>query len=193
MGAALLDEALAWGAGSRAFTVMASLHPGAQTLYLRRSMFPVWVGDAFVSVAPLPIPELPDGTDAIDVTDQSWIDDLDGRVRGIARPEDHRHFQEMARGVVLRRGGRPVGYVYVWPDARVGPGAVEEAGDFRRLLEAARHLAGDRLRIMVPSTNWTVLKEIVGLGLRPIGGTTFMSSRPVCDGRLYLPGGGFLA
>ncbi|MGH2686570.1 MAG: GNAT family N-acetyltransferase, partial [Actinomycetota bacterium] len=42
IGSALLDEALVSGTGCRAFTVVASPHPAAMTLYMRASMYPLF-------------------------------------------------------------------------------------------------------------------------------------------------------
>jgi GNAT superfamily N-acetyltransferase len=191
IGSRLLDEALAWGRGASAFTVIASPHPAAVTLYLRASMYPLWVqyeltgGDGA-------IPDAPEGIASLVDSDRSWIDDLDREVRGAARPEDHAMFRSEATGVALRREGEPKGYVYVWPGGKVGPGGVRDPSDTPVLLRAARHLASGPITVAVPSTNWSALRELVGLGLAPLGSNTFLASRPVGDGSRYLSSGGAL-
>jgi GNAT superfamily N-acetyltransferase len=194
VGAALLDEALAWGrgAGAGAFSVVASPHPAAVTLYLRASMFPLWLQYDLESAVAPPIPEPPPGTDTLGDDDQPWLDELDRAVHGAARPEDHALFRAEAAGLALRRDGHPRGYVYAWPGGKVGPGAVRDPADLPDLLRAARHAAGGPIRVAVPSTNWTALRELLGLGLTPAMTNTFLASRPMGNGARYLSSGGAL-
>lgn len=191
IGAALLDETLAWGRGARAFSVVSSPHPAAQLLYLRASMYPMWTSYALTG-SRLPVPESPPGVEDLRQDDQTWVDDLDRSVRGMAAPEDHRFFRDHAVGVSLRRDGRPVGYVYAWPDGRVGPVAAREPGDLSGLLLAGRHLAGPDVTVNVPGPNWTALRELLRVGLRPTRSNAFLASRPLGDGTRYVSGGGAL-
>ena len=190
IGRDLLDEALAWGRGATAFTVVASPHPGAMTLYLRASMHPLWIQYEFTGEAK------PEGasseTTALTKNDQSWVDALDREVRGAARPEDHSLFRSQATGLALWREGKPRGYVYVWGDGKVGPGAVRDRADTGDLLVAGRRTAAGPITVAVPSTNWTAIRELVAVGLRPVGTNTFMSSRSLGDGSRYLSSGGAL-
>lgn len=192
LGGSLIDAALEWGSGTRAFTVVSSRYPFAETLYMRRSMFPVWgqLEARGIRVKPPPMPE---GFSELRDDDQEWIDALDRDARGAARPEDHAMFRERAAGVALRRGGRPAGYVYAWPEGRIGPAAAADAADVASLVRAGCHLSGDRSWCSVPSTNWGALKELVSLGFRTAGSAQFMASRPWPDGSRYLSSGGALA
>jgi GNAT superfamily N-acetyltransferase len=192
IGAALLDEALAWGSGAGAFTVVASPHPAAVTLYLRASMYPLWIQYELEDPGRAPIPEPPPGADPLRDDDQPWVDALDRQVRGAVRPEDHALFRGEATGLALRPDGRPRGYVYAWPGGKVGPGAVRDPADLPDLLRAARHAAGGPISVAVPSTNWTALRELLGLGLVPTTINTFLASRPLGDGARYLSSGGAL-
>jgi GNAT superfamily N-acetyltransferase len=192
IGSALLDEALSWGRGASAFTVVASPHPAAQLMYLRASMYPLWVQHELTGGGTDP-PPVSDGLDALEDGDQGWVDDLDREVRGIARPEDHGFWREQAAGLSLRRDGEPAGYVYVWPDGKVGPGAVRDPADMPAVVRAARHRAGGPVTFAVPSANWAALGELVRDGLSPLGSNTFMGSRPMPDGSRYLSSGGGLA
>lgn len=189
-GSALIDEALAWGEGCSAFTTIASPHPAAQTLYLRRSMFPMWVQMEFVGRGE--VPEMPDGVTPLADQDGSWVEDLDREVRGTARPEDHAYFRRGAQAFAFRRDGEPAGYVYLWPGGKVGPGAVRVSLDVAVLLRAALHLSGGALAVAVPSTNWAALGELTRLGMRLVGSNTFMASRAVGDATRYLSSGGAL-
>jgi GNAT superfamily N-acetyltransferase len=191
IGSRLLDEALAWGRGARAFSVVASPHPAAVTLYLRASMYPLWVQYELTGGEGT-APDPPDGVEPLTDSDRGWLDDLDREVRGAARPEDHVLFRSEATGVALRRYGEPRGYVYVWPGGKVGPGVVREPSDTPVLLRAARHLASGPITVAVPSVNWSALRELVGLGLAPLGSNTFLASRPLGDGARYISSGGAL-
>ncbi|MGH2653010.1 MAG: GNAT family N-acetyltransferase [Actinomycetota bacterium] len=191
IGSMLLDEALAWGRGCRVFSVVSSPHPAAQLMYLRASMFPLWVEHEMTG-SDLPVAEPPEGIEPIQEADQGWVTELDREVRGIARPEDHAFWRSNARGLSLRRGGHRAGYVYVWPNGKVGPGAVRDPTDTPMLIRAARHLAGGPATFAVPSTNWAAIGELVRSGFSPFGSTTFMASRGLGDGSRYLSGGGAL-
>lgn len=193
IGGALLDAALDWGHGASTFSVVASPDPTAQALYLRRSMFPIWWQQEWVG-AGLETPSMPDPIDDLSPEDQPWVDELERRVRGVARPEDHRFWLARARGLALRRGGEPVGYVYAWPGGRIGPGAADEAADLPILLQAARAATGlGSLALIVPSTNRVLLNEMARLRCRLIGTNAFMASRPMPDAATYLSSGGALA
>lgn len=191
VGAALFDEALAWGRGSNAFSVVASPHPAAQTLYLRASMLPLWfVLD--MAVPDVAVEDAPNDLVPVEDSDEPWIDELDREVRGAARPEDHAVFREKATGLVLRRAGEPRGYVYVWPAGKVGPVAARSATDLPALLRAGLRLGGGVRAVSVPSSNWAALRELVVLGARPTGSNAFLASRPMGDATRYVPSGGAL-
>jgi GNAT superfamily N-acetyltransferase len=199
IGASLLDETLAWGRSASAFSVIASPHPGAQTLYLRRSMFPLWM-QIDMTVDAVDAGEMPEGAEALSEEDRKWLEQIDREVRGVARPVDHDFWQRSASGVALRRAGRTEGYVYAWPPggwgsrpmSKIGPGAVRDPRDMPSLLAAARHLVDGPVTVAVPSTNWSALNELIRLGFRPSGTNTFMASRPLPDGSRYLSSGGSL-
>ena len=191
IGSMLLDEALAWGSGASAFSVVSSPHPAAQLLYLRASMLPVWL-DLEMTGADAPVPDEPPGVEDLKDGDQEMLDALDREVRGFARPQDHGFWRREASGVALRRGGETLGYVYVWPGGKVGPGVVRDPRDAAALLAAARHRAGGPVTVTVPSTNWSALRELVRLGFGPVGSNTFMANRPIGDGSRYLSSGGAL-
>jgi GNAT superfamily N-acetyltransferase len=192
IGSMLLDEALVWGRGSAAYSVVSSPHPAAQLLYLRASMFPLYTDIEFTG-ADAPVEEAPDGAGPIEAGDASWIDELDRAVRGVSRRQDHDFWQDQATGIAVRRGGEALGYVYVWEGGKVGPGAVRDPRDVPVLLAAARHTAGGPVTVAVPSVNWSAIGELVRLGFAPMGSNLFMASRPLGDGSRYLSSGGALA
>jgi GNAT superfamily N-acetyltransferase len=192
IGSRLLDEALSWGRGATAFTVISSPHPGAQLLYLRASMYPLWTqlelmrSDGSAAQAPEGFDELTEG-------DQDWIDELDREVRGIRRPEDHGFWRAQAVGLALRRYGTPAGYVYVWADGKVGPAAVKDPRDVAAVVRAALHRVDGPASFGVPSTNWAALRDLAREGFAPLGSSLFLASRPIADGSRYLSSGGALA
>lgn len=203
IGSALIDETLTWGRGASAFSVVSSPHPAAQTLYLRRSMFPLWMqvdlaGDAGELGD---VGDLPDGFTPLSDEDQTWLDEMDLDVRGMARPVDHEFWRRAATGIALRRSGAAAGYAYVWPaggwsatpKSKIGPGAVKDPRDMPGLLATALQLCAGEVTLAVPSTNWSALNELAGLGFRMSIMNTFMASRALPDGRRYLSSGGSLA
>jgi hypothetical protein len=190
IGSALLDETLSFGRGASAFCTVSSPHPAAQLLYLRASMFPLWT-QIEMGGGEDDRPGSPDGVRNLTGTDQRWVDDLDREVRGMARPEDHEFWRgQPGMALALERDGAPAGYIYVWPDGKVGPGAVRDAADVAVAIRAARHAARGPAIFPVPSTNWCALGELVRLGFAPVGAAnTFMASRAVADGSRYFPTG----
>jgi ribosomal protein S18 acetylase RimI-like enzyme len=190
MGSALLDEVLAFGRGASAFCTVSSPHPAAHLLYLRASMFPLWT-QIDMGGGTDDLPEPPEGVRELTAADQPWVNDLDRDVRGMARPEDHGFWRgQDGAALALQRAGAPAGYVYVWPDGKVGPGAVREATDVSLAIHAALRAGPGRTIFPVPSTNWRALGELVRLGFAPVGATnTFMASRALADGTRYLPTG----
>jgi GNAT superfamily N-acetyltransferase len=192
LGAALLDEALAWGRGSRVFSVIASPHPGAQLLYLRASMYPLWLQLDLTGGGGLGPPDPPTGIEALGPGDRPWIEELDLETRGAARPEDHVFWGREASGIALWRDGQPRGYLYVWPEGKAGPGAVRDPSDTSLLVRAGLNRATGPVTFAVPSANWAALRELVGLGFVPTGSNGFLASRPIGDGSRYLSSGGAL-
>jgi GNAT superfamily N-acetyltransferase len=191
IGSALLQETLAWGRGSAVFSVVASPYPVAQLIYMRSSMYPLY---AQVDMAGSLQPSEPaEGIGPLETSDGAWVDELDREVRGIARPEDHEFWRSEARGVALRRDGSPLGYVYGWPDGKIGPGAAREPSDLPALLAAGVLPGKEGVTVSVPSANWSALRELIRLGFAPIGSNTFMASRPMGDPSRYISSGGALA
>lgn len=191
IGGALLDEALVWGRGSGAFSVVASPHPGAQLLYLRASMYPMWALYELTGTG-VSVPSPPEGMSELTDEDRPWVDDLDREVRGAARPEDHAFLSAEATGMALRRSGEPRGYVYAGPSGRIGPAAARHPSEVPLLIRAGRHLAGAELTVSVPGPNWAALRELVAAGLATKRSNAFLASRPLGDGSRYLSGGGAL-
>ncbi|MGH2686904.1 MAG: hypothetical protein ACRDJP_15680, partial [Actinomycetota bacterium] len=134
-----------------------------------------------------------DGLRDLRPEDAPWIDRLDREVRGASRREDHAAFTSWGgSGHVLERDGTALGYVYAFPEGKVGPGAAHRPEDIPVLIAAARSIVGGPISVAVPGTNWAALRELTRSGLAPAGGNTFMSSVPIGDGARYLSSGGGL-
>jgi GNAT superfamily N-acetyltransferase len=193
IGSALLEETLAWGRDATTFSVVASPFPGAQKLYLRSSMYPLWTQHDLSGS--FPARGMPPGVEELTDADQPWVDELDREIRGTARPEDHAFWRGVAKGFALRRDGSSVGYVYGWEDGKVGPGGARDPSDIPSLLQVAASgiQEGEKASVAVPSSNWTALRELTRLGFTPMGSNTFMASRPFGDPSRYISSGGALA
>jgi GNAT superfamily N-acetyltransferase len=187
IGSLLLDEALQWGHGSAVFSVVASPDPAAHILYMRRSMYPLWLTVEFRARGggepPIPL-------EPLEEADQAWIDALDREVYGAAHPEDHAYWRGTGMGYALRREGQPVGYVYVASRGRVGPVAAAAASDLPLLLRAGIALAPEEASFVVPSANWPALAEALRMRAQIVIPTTFLASRRIGDPGRYLPYGG---
>ena len=190
IGRALLEEALAWGTGAEVLAVVASPHPAAQRLYFSAGMYPLWVQHELAGPAAGRVPA-PGGVRAIADDDAAWIEELDRDVWGSGRSQDHAFWRTTARGLVLDRGG-PAGYAYVWDEGKIGPAAARDATDLLPLIAAARGAIDGPTTIGVPSSNWTVFRELVGAGFAPVGTNTFMSTRALGDATRYIVSGGAL-
>jgi len=193
IGSVLLDETLAWGRDATAFSVVASPYPVAQKIYLRASMYPLWT--QLDMSGTFPASAMPEGIEELTVADQSWVDQLDGEIRGTARPEDHAFWRSVAKGFALRRDGSSVGYVYGWSDGKLGPGAARDPADIPLLLRAAalEIPAGRTASVAIPSSNWIALRELTRLGFTPMSANTFMASRSLGDASRYISSGGALS
>lgn len=98
------------------------------------------------------------------------IDALDREVRGCARPEDHRMFASAANGCAIFLDNEFVGYVYVWPDGRVGPMAVASAAYSAQcfafgLVTLRRDLGVSWCSAGVPGENLRVARAALQVGL----------------------------
>jgi GNAT superfamily N-acetyltransferase len=95
---------------------------------------------------------------------------LDRETRGAARDTDHRLFTQHATGTLLLLNDEPVGYVYVWPDGRIGPMAAASAAYLTQffgfaLVAMRRTYGASWCKMLVPGNNDRLLRAAVRSGL----------------------------
>jgi len=116
---------------------------------------------------------------------------IDREVRGVERESDHRFFAEHACGTLLLLEDEPVGYVYVWPDGRVGPIAAASAAYVRQFLAFAlvamrRNYGASWCTLMVPGSNVRVLRAAMRIGLKVERSYIFAADAPAADVARYV-------
>ncbi len=114
------------------------------------------------------------------------LDALDREIRATAKPREHDRFAASATGTAFVLDGDCVGYVYVWPDGRIGPlGAASAAylpAFFAFGLAALRRTyRASWCTALVPGSNARVLRAAVTLGLRVEPEAIFASDRAEVD------------
>lgn len=131
VGRAILDRALAYGAGCDLGMLSASEDPAALRRYhlagFRLHAQMLFQGEVDRAAIPA-VPGLRDGTPA----DREWMDDLDRDLRGGPHAGDHDSLAEMAALVVARDRG---GYAYASPAASYAVAARDERTATRLLWE----------------------------------------------------------
>jgi GNAT superfamily N-acetyltransferase len=150
-GRALLEHAFPVGWGEHR-VIIATLDAPAVALYLR---FGVRHQGTAAGFAGRPGPAEPGpGTEVEEATADAVLE-LEAEALGHGRPEEAGFFTRTRRGVVVRRGGEPVGYAFL-PDAtgNAGPVAARRPEDLPVLLahvERAAHDQGlEELELTVP-------------------------------------------
>jgi GNAT superfamily N-acetyltransferase len=96
---------------------------------------------------------------------------LDRDARGSARSNDHASFTQVATGTLLLLNDECVGYVYVWPDGRIGP-MVASSGAYLTqffgfaLVALRRTYGASWCQALVPGSNVRVMRAAVRIGLQ---------------------------
>lgn len=122
---------------------------------------------------------------------QFEIDALDREVRGTSRPVDHLTFSQLAAGTAFVLNDELVGYLYVWPDGRIGP-LVAASGAyvvafFSYALGALRRAFGASwCMALVPGTNLRVQRMAVRAGLTLDQVRIFATDQPQIDLSRYV-------
>jgi GNAT superfamily N-acetyltransferase len=111
------------------------------------------------------------------------IDALDREIRGTARPEDHLGFVELATGTAFILDDELVGYIYVWPDGRIGPAAAASAAYLRQffafaLMSLRRTYGASWCTAFVPGSNIRILRLATRIGLSVRRVHAFAADRP---------------
>ena len=98
------------------------------------------------------------------------LDALDREARGTARPNDHVGFAQIASGTLLQINDEVVGYVYVWPDGRIGPMVSASTAYLTQffafaLVALRRTYGASWCTALVPGSNVRVMRAAVRIGL----------------------------
>jgi GNAT superfamily N-acetyltransferase len=116
---------------------------------------------------------------------------LDREARGTARTTDHASFAQVATGTLLLLNDECVGYVYVWPDGRIGP-MVAASGAYLTqffgfaLVALRRTYGASWCQALVPGSNVRVMRAAVRIGLQLDQVRIFASDLPQIDLSRYV-------
>lgn len=116
---------------------------------------------------------------------------LDRDARGAARPNDHASFTQLASGTLLLLNDECVGYVYVWPDGRIGP-MVAASGAYLTqffgfaLVALRRTYGASWCQALVPGSNVRVMRAAVRIGLQLDQVRVFATDVPQIDLSRYV-------
>ena len=96
---------------------------------------------------------------------------LDRDARGTARADDHTSFAQIASGTLLLINDECVGYVYVWPDGRIGPLVSASSAYLTQffgfaLVSLRRTYGASWCTALVPGSNVRVMRAAVRIGLQ---------------------------
>jgi GNAT superfamily N-acetyltransferase len=116
---------------------------------------------------------------------------LDRDARGSARSNDHASFAQVATGTLLLLNDECVGYVYVWPDGRIGP-MVASSGAYLTqffgfaLVALRRTYGASWCQALVPGSNVRVMRAAVRIGLQLDQVRIFATDLPQIDLSRYI-------
>jgi ribosomal protein S18 acetylase RimI-like enzyme len=191
---------------ARVYSVVASMSPAAQSLYMRAGMFATGIGyrmtGPFAPLRALAAP--PAGVEAVEGI-AGWQDDvaaLDRSVFGAERRQDHAFY--LADGISgakrtsfgLIRDGRLIGYAYTDSDGFLAPVAAYEPAEQAPLIRmAADWLAAREVEsgsIWAVSHNRTLIGALLAAGWCVNSWSFFLTSEPFGQFDRYHPAGGIL-
>jgi len=196
LGGTLLRRVREEGAarGASTFFTWSSVDLTAMAAYMKAGMLPGYQVLTFNG----PVPELPPADGGLELRPLpiSSAADLDERVRAARREVDHHfwHADAGARGRLLLKGGREVGYFYLNRGV-VGPAAWTDELGADELLRAACREAADEageVRLMVPGINHAAVRFALAHGLRLVSFSHLLTSAPFGRLERYLPSGPLL-
>jgi len=186
VGQALLTQAFATHEGCDRFTVHASLHSSAQSLYLRFGMYPQPYSIYFKG-----IPQNQSGSPSPVTAEEqplseiiSVLNALDQEMLGFERVVDHERWAKHGCYYLVKAGkGQVVGYFHVSPERSIGPVVVTD----RQWMPAALALAlrtqselwpGEQ-ELLVPGANTSTLAYLLSHGYRYRETEMLLSSHPM--------------
>jgi GNAT superfamily N-acetyltransferase len=116
---------------------------------------------------------------------------LDREARGTGRPHDHVAFAQDATGSLLLLNDECVGYVYVWPDGRIGPMVAASAAYLTQffgfaLVSLRRTYGASWCMALVPGSNVRVMRAATRIGLQLDQLRIFATDSPQIDLSRYI-------
>ncbi|HEX8805644.1 MAG TPA: GNAT family N-acetyltransferase [Candidatus Aquilonibacter sp.] len=116
---------------------------------------------------------------------------LDRESRGSARPNDHVAFTQGATGTLLLLNDECVGYVYVWPDGRIGPMVAASPSYLTQffgfaLVSLRRTYGASWCMALVPGSNVRVMRAATRIGLQLDQVRIFATDVPQIDLSRYI-------
>lgn len=192
VGRELLEHAMAGYplSGGVAATIADAIQPLSNTLYARHGLLARWPVIRFTGrlegVRKPPLPPRGCRLEPVHTAALADLRHIDERVTGIDRTPDHSFLlspEGGRRGWLVRREGRPTGYVLVDPSGVIGPAASVRAALMTFLMEHALTAvaagAADTVSVLVPGANECAQRVLFGAGLvfeAPCG--LLLQSRP---------------
>lgn len=178
--------------GAQVFFTWSSVDLTAMATYMKMGMLP---GYQILTFAGRPADAQAGAQAALEVAplSLSFAAQVDERVRGTAREEDHRFWLGEAgyRGRQVERDGRALGYFYsnrgtigpaAWAEAEAAPALLETA-----LVEASRESAD--VRLMIPGVNHAAIRFALSRGLKLAAFTHLLTTAPFGRMEQYMPSG----
>jgi GNAT superfamily N-acetyltransferase len=176
IGRALLEHARIGATPSRvAATITDALQPVSNTLYAHHGLIP-WLPVLVLGGRPEAVaaPPLPRGCEIVPL-DAGLLEEvrlIDESVTGLDRSVDHA-FLLSAEGLrqawLLRRGGKPGGYVYIREEGLIGPVASTRPDDMALLVRFAMAALAERgaehVYAAVPGPNAAAQRTLLDAGL----------------------------
>ena len=116
---------------------------------------------------------------------------LDREARGTARGNDHASFAQIASGTLPLINDECVGYVYVWPDGRIGPMVSASSAYLTQffgfaLVSLRRTYGASWCTALVPGSNVRVMRAAVRIGLQLDQIRVFATDLPQIDLSRYI-------
>ena len=132
-------------------------------------------------------------SDKLTIEDIRWINRLEAKIRGYARPEEwefwttHEHFAPY----ILRDKGKRVAYGLIYKKMGIGPvGAINNKNTVKATAELIRRADPPKkedMSVWAPTQNLALYQFLIKSGFRLGEVTVFMADKPYADFQRYLP------
>jgi GNAT superfamily N-acetyltransferase len=175
--------------GARVDFTWSSIDFAAIATYMKLGMLPGCQIFTFAG-SPAALPPPPPGY-VLEDLERDSASNIDRKVRGTAREQDHAFWSSGGIRYRVRAGGEIAGYFYVF-DGVIGPAAWSGAEHAQAVLALALRAAGEQvpeIKLMAAGMNHSAIRAALGAGLRLAGSSHLLCSRPFGALDQYLPSG----